>query len=794
MTKKQKVFITLGISALALTAGVSLWLIVGRSGTGKHSDAVRAFAAESGDCAGAVLSLFDRGEWETAGFVPSVCGAAADESRESRVREAAEAIELFRKTISGWSPPWPDPEGNVSATLSPVEAEGRIAQAQKIIEDYPRTSAAGLAKIVQALLLYYLGRHAECASLLDGGGISEASPELTALLRVMALARAGLNTEAEDAADKFLRELGEHPGAFNAGEIKLWKARALAAEGRLQSASELALRVASDPEADRFTRGRALHFTAELYGANGDGPSRVRLLVAIARNFPEVDIESDLDADFDDESDVPILTLEQRIALAVYFLAKERGFPVHRFLYPVKDSLSDGNLMLLARGEFLAGKYKTAKELLDALRKKNIPVEIRSAACILGARIFIRTEKYDSAVSALGGCIANYPAAEAEALEYLAKTYEFSGKEDLRIKTLMRMTETEPSRAGNDDAYLRIARWMFAAGRKDKARAAYAAIAAGFPESPAAAEAVFWVSRMALDGGDNAAAEAGFRKIQKQFPYSYFNFRSGQYLAKMGLPDESLNFPPLSIDDLVPPENARIRYANALLRLNLFDQAAHEYEIAGEKAPNEAAAGIARVLLAKNQLPLSTKAIEARAAADPDFYRRIMADGSLTTLLFPRFYEQNVTAEAAKYGMDPVWLLAVIRQESRFDPNARSSSNAIGLMQIIPSTGQWIAERLGAGGFKEASLYDVDTNIAFGTWYFDYLTKKFGGNYILATAAYNGGPGNVGRWIERFGASDIDLFIERIPRDETRSYTKKVMLNYFVYSWLLGREKRDQND
>jgi soluble lytic murein transglycosylase-like protein len=789
MTSRQKITLTVGTAVPALLAATVLWLLLGNSGARKTPAGERAFAADGGDCASASLDLYNKFEWETGAFILDNCEPAQREISDpgSKISITVKSAEAFENTMRGWSPPWPAQDGSVSAMMSPEEADGRISQMEKTVGGYPDTPAAALATLAKAALLFYLGRFDEAAFTLNEDNVMRIAPEHAGWLKVMSLARAGRSMDAVEAADRFLRE---HPDAATTGDIKIWESRALAAAGRMQEAVNLTMTVASDTAENKFTRGRALLLAAELYGKQGDMRTRVKLLVEIAQNYPDFDCDHDLDADFDDRTEVPLLAIDQRVALAGYFIEKERGFPARRFLLPVKNALAPEGLLLLARAEFLTERYKSAKNILDSLTTRSVPVEIRGAACILSARIYIRTAIYERGAASLGGCIANYPAVEAEALWYLAKNFDFAGKGDLQIKTLMRLTETEPARPDNDDSYMRIARWMFGADKKQKAIEAYRSLESNFPDSPAAAEALFWIARAAYEAGENETAERIFDNLQKRFPYSYFNFRGGQYLAQMGHPDKSLAFPEMTMNDVIPKDNSRVRCGHVLRLLNLTELALREYEAAAAAAPEESAIGTARTLLDMDQRSLSTKAIEARAAIDPAFYYRVMTDTSLTDLLYPRFFVQDVKVEAANYGMDPVWPMAIIRQESRFNPNARSSSNAIGLMQIIPSTGDWIAGHLNVTGFNPNALFDPDTNIRFGLWYFDYLLKKFNGNYVLAVAAYNGGPGNVGRWVEKLGASDIDLFIEKIPRDETRSYTKKVFHNYYIYNYLLNGTKQ----
>lgn len=127
---------------------------------------------------------------------------------------------------------------------------------------------------------------------------------------------------------------------------------------------------------------------------------------------------------------------------------------------------------------------------------------------------------------------------------------------------------------------------------------------------------------------------------------------------------------------------------------------------------------------------------------------------------------------------------AVMRQESFFNKYALSYSNAIGLMQIMPSTGRWIAKKLGDKDFTPYRLFDHERNIRYGKWFLDYLLKIFKGNKFYAIAAYNGGGVIVRKTIKKNRITDPAEFVEFMPYLQTRNYVKKVYTNYVIYSQL----------
>jgi soluble lytic murein transglycosylase len=137
-------------------------------------------------------------------------------------------------------------------------------------------------------------------------------------------------------------------------------------------------------------------------------------------------------------------------------------------------------------------------------------------------------------------------------------------------------------------------------------------------------------------------------------------------------------------------------------------------------------------------------------------------------------------------GPEPAFVLAITRQESSFDPSVRSSANARGMMQLIPSTGRAVARRLGIGYNGDSALYEADYNMTLGKYHLGELVDKFDGSYIMAAAGYNAGPSRMQTWINDCGdprgaAADPLFFIECHPFTETRNYMMRVTENMRVY-------------
>ncbi len=174
----------------------------------------------------------------------------------------------------------------------------------------------------------------------------------------------------------------------------------------------------------------------------------------------------------------------------------------------------------------------------------------------------------------------------------------------------------------------------------------------------------------------------------------------------------------------------------------------------------------------------------ALAAAGMAVYK---SDWFQREYIYPFPYREKVFRYAAESEVDPFLIAAVIRTESKFIPGARSPKGAMGLMQMMPETGQWVAGQLDLQDFSPAMLTDPDTSIRFGAWYLASLKKEFKDNEILVLAAYNGGRGNVNQWMRQMNWDRNFRDTDRIPYKETREYVKKVLSAREKYRSLYGR-------
>jgi len=282
---------------------------------------------------------------------------------------------------------------------------------------------------------------------------------------------------------------------------------------------------------------------------------------------------------------------------------------------------------------------------------------------------------------------------------------------------------------------------------------------------------VYWRGRALRASGKRDQADVLFRRVAGD-PHFYGKLALEELGQTLVVPQR---YTPTEADVEEVAANAGVHRALALLRLDLRTEGLREWSWALRDMDD-------RQLLAA-----------AEFARRREFWDRAMNAADRTVGLHDfsaRFLApyRDVFAERSKsQGLEEYWVLGLARQESRFNTNARSPAGAVGLMQLMPRTAKWVANRIGMKGFSLASIHDVDVNIALGTSYLRYILDELDGSVVLAAAAYNAGPGRARKW-----KADQPLegaaYIETIPLLETRDYVKRVMSNTMYYAALYGGE------
>lgn len=156
----------------------------------------------------------------------------------------------------------------------------------------------------------------------------------------------------------------------------------------------------------------------------------------------------------------------------------------------------------------------------------------------------------------------------------------------------------------------------------------------------------------------------------------------------------------------------------------------------------------------------------------------------LEKVIYPYPHRDIIEKYAEQYGVDPFLVVAVIREESKFLPLSESHKGAKGLMQLMPSTAQSIAQSIGDKSYSDSDLLNPEKNIQYGTWYLASLQKAFANNTTLVIAAYNGGRGHVQEWIRTGLINPKNVQQQDIPFKETKDYVNRVLNSYQRYTKL----------
>ena len=143
-------------------------------------------------------------------------------------------------------------------------------------------------------------------------------------------------------------------------------------------------------------------------------------------------------------------------------------------------------------------------------------------------------------------------------------------------------------------------------------------------------------------------------------------------------------------------------------------------------------------------------------------------------------YEAQIGRACAEKGLDPALVYAVVRTESGFDPRAKSNVGAQGLMQLLPSTAEWIAGKFDET-YSEGVLFDAETNLRYGCWYLGWLMRRYDGDMRCASSAYHAGQGTVDKWLQNPEYSKDGKTLDVIPFDSTRIYVDRVLKYYEKY-------------
>ena len=288
---------------------------------------------------------------------------------------------------------------------------------------------------------------------------------------------------------------------------------------------------------------------------------------------------------------------------------------------------------------------------------------------------------------------------------------------------------------------------------------------------------VYWLGRALAVEGDYEAAERQYARIADRFDF-YGKLAAEELGRPIVVPPKAAA---VTAEEMAPIEaNAGLRRALRFYALGLRIEGHREWNWQIGVA-NDGGRMTDRQMLATAEFARRNGVLDRmistseRTREEFDFTQR-----------FPAPYREALEAHARAAGLEPTWVYGLIRQESRFIDDIRSSAGASGLMQLMPATARWVARKVGMADYRHSRVTDIDVNLRLGTSYLRMVLDDLDGHPALASAAYNAGPARPRAWRAALPrAVEGAIFAESIPFNETRDYVKKVMSNTVDYAALL---------
>ena len=282
----------------------------------------------------------------------------------------------------------------------------------------------------------------------------------------------------------------------------------------------------------------------------------------------------------------------------------------------------------------------------------------------------------------------------------------------------------------------------------------------------------YWKARAWKVMGREHEAEQLLAELSRE--YSFYGLLAADELGSFpAIGITAVSYQPTLIEIETMLAQPAMQRTLALYRMGLREEAAKEWSLAVRKLDDK------QLLIASG------------IASRNEMYDRSINAADRTLLLhdfnlrYPAPYRDNLQERIQENNLEEAWVYGLMRQESRFVTQAKSNVGAQGLMQVMPATARWIAQKLGMKDYRKVLISQLDTNLKLGTYYMKNVLSSLGNNPVLASAAYNAGPARARRWMAEKPLEGA-IYIECIPFDETRDYVKKVMSNTVYYARLFG--------
>jgi soluble lytic murein transglycosylase len=492
----------------------------------------------------------------------------------------------------------------------------------------------------------------------------------------------------------------------------------------------------------------------------------------------------------------PGVELQQQRAQAFYDVHKwkEARSEFEKLLGMLSDPLNPNRQLAELRLAEARTQPKGSPKLVAALKTPDFEVDAERLYAL--SQFYRSDKKFDEMFATLSELTQKYPLSKWNEEGFMAAgNYYWVDLDRTKAASYyQRVLDTFPSGRNAFNAEWRVA-WVAYLNRQPDAQDRIKNFLVKYPASANTPDAVYWLGRDAERNSKLAEARSYYLKDTERFPQTYFGHAAALRLSKLGPADGD---PPEILDKIPPPPSLRPfdepipaaaadRWARAqALRTIAFDASA-ELELKNAYF----ATSSPRFLYEAAQAAFDQGHFAAGMAYGriivPNFDARKIDDLPINVwkVLYPLPYEAVIRREAARNNFDPLLAAGLMRQESTFQADALSPTNAIGLMQVEPKTGKLLAKQLRVS-FSTKKLFDPEYNIQLGMLYISGLVKLTGApEYALA--AFDAGEDRIAAWKAERNYEEIPELVESIPFSETRDYVQIVLRNSEVYRMIYGQ-------
>ncbi len=509
----------------------------------------------------------------------------------------------------------------------------------------------------------------------------------------------------------------------------------------------------------------------------------------------------------DEISNLPLtISIDERYRRACNLLSSNSPREAVNELLPILDEAQIDGVERpgwFAEGLLKLGEaYCQIREDVKAVATlKRIPEtassNILEEAAFLSAKALQRSGNRTEAVQAFESLARNYPKGDpaARATFRIADMTEGDG-DTVKARGLYRTFYMEfPKNKLADDALWREGWLTYLEEDYKGASILFQKLLMEYPSSEFADTVTYWAGRAAEKRGMTEDAIGHYTRVINNYPLSYYAAISRGRLsvvpAEIPLPLQikTTSYSAKQVNRYV---SFHLNRGKTLLDLGFREDASTEFSLAESRCDDKGTLlDIARLFVEIGDYHKVQRII---IKGFQEYLREDMsqANNEIWRFSFPTGFSDHVRVNAEMNSLNPYLVHAIIREESSYKMDAVSRAGAIGLMQLMPTTGRNMSKQTGFKDYSTLSLYRPDVNIVLGSLYLKMLVEDYKGNVSLAVASYNAGPNAVSTWISRYGLGEMDEFIEKIPYSETRNYVKKVLRSYEIYERLYGTVGKDE--